>query len=138
MSKIKKINLFLGVFVFLVNFIMVASNHQFAWNGEKYDNNSSLQYRIGVGAVASFNLQGDEKVLDVGCGNGKTSALCADTLNSGSLVAIDLSASMIDFANENYGNIANLQFVLQDVTTMSFDQEFDFVYSIFCLNWVKE
>jgi len=114
------------------------SNHQFAWDGEKYDKNSSLQYRIGVEAVESFNLQGHEKVLDVGCGNGKITALCADKLKAGSLIAIDVSSSMIEFANKNYGNSTNLKFFLQDVTTMSFDQEFDFVYSIFCLHWVKD
>jgi len=109
-----------------------------AWNGENYDKNSSLQYRIGLEAIEFFDLNGSEKVLDIGCGNGKITALCAGKLKTGSLIAIDNSDSMIAFAQKNYGNIPNLKFGLQDVTTMRFDQEFDLVYSIFCLHWVKD
>ena len=112
--------------------------NQSAWIGEKYDKNSSLQYKVGVDAVYSFNLNGTERVLDIGCGNGKITALCASRLHSGSLVAIDSSESMITFARNSYGQAANLTFNVQDVTTMTFDQEFDFVYSIFCLHWVKD
>ena len=137
MLKIKKSSLLLGFLIPLLFIISNQPNHQSAWDGEKYDNNSSLQYKIGVEAVESFNLHGNEKVLDIGCGNGKITALCADRLKSGLLIAIDISSSMIEFANKNYGNRANLTFLLQDVTTMSFDQEFDFVYSIFCLHWAK-
>lgn len=108
------------------------------WDGATYDKNSTSQYRIGVKAVESFNLRGNERVLDVGCGNGKITALCAQKVPAGSLTAIDISPSMIEFARKNYGDAANITFVTQDVTTMSFDQEFDFVYSIFCLHWVKD
>jgi len=138
MLKTKKFNLFLGL---LLQMLYVTSNqadHQLIWNGEQYDKNSSLQYKIGMQAVESFNLRGDECVLDIGCGNGKITALCADRLTSGSLIAIDNSSDMIDFANKNYENHTNITFLLQDVTTMCFEQEFDFLYSIFCLHWVKD
>ena len=109
-----------------------------SWKGENYDKNSSVQYRIGVEAIESFDLDGHEKVLDIGCGNGKITALCASKLKTGSLIAIDNSSSMIEFAQNNYGNVTNLEFLLQDVTTMTFNEEFDFIYSIFCLHWVKD
>ncbi|MEX0940230.1 MAG: methyltransferase domain-containing protein [Candidatus Babeliales bacterium] len=143
MLKILKPKIFhlhlLVQFFLLFSYIMSnQSNHHFAWNGENYDKVSSFQYKAGVEAIESFNLCGDEKILDIGCGNGKTAALCARKLTSGSLTAIDASSSMINFALEHYGNTSNLTFLLQDVVTMSFDQEFDLVYSLFCLHWVKD
>jgi len=138
MLRIKKVRMVLGFFIQFSYVIGNESSQSSTWDGEKYDKNSSLQYKIGMQAVESFDLQGNEKVLDIGCGNGKITALCADKLKLGSLTAIDSSLSMIEFANRTYGDRANVNFLLCDVTTMPFDQEFDFVYSIFCLHWVKD
>src|SRR5579872_81032 len=98
------------------------NQNELSWDAEKYDKNSSIQYQRGIQAVESFKLQGHEKVLDVGCRTGKISALCATVLKTGSLIAIDNSQSMIDFSQKSYGNVTNVQFILQDVTTMTFDQ----------------
>lgn len=116
--------------------ILPCKPSQTMWDGQKYDKHSSLQYTIGLEAVESFNLQGNEKVLDIGCGNGKITEVCAKKLISGSLTALDISPSMIEFAHANHG-VKNVQFLVQDVATMSFNQEFDFAYSLFCLHWLN-
>lgn len=137
-----KSHLFNIHFLFAVSLNLLVLNPlaklQCEWNGEKYDKNSSFQFRIGCEAIESFDLKGNEKVLDVGCGNGKITSLCASKLPAGSIVGLDSSPSMIDFAKEHHRHLSNLTFVCQDVTKMTFVQEFDFVYSLFCLHWVKD
>lgn len=131
-------NLFLIISSFYCITFCSQSNQQFAWDGEKYDKNSERQYNCGLAAIESFNLRGDEKVLDIGCGNGKITSLCAQRLPAGFLTAIDISPSMLAFAKKNYGDANNINFLFQDVVTMTYEEEFDFIYSIFCLHWVKE
>ncbi len=130
MFKISRIILF----IVIINQI---NNMNAEFNAD-YHNNSSRQYELGKKAIESFDLKGNERVLDVGCGTGRTTVDCAKRLHSGTLVAIDISQSMIEFAQKEYEAISNLTFKQQDVTQLNFNEEFDFAYSIFCLHWVSD
>jgi trans-aconitate 2-methyltransferase len=113
------------------------NNKKEYWN-ESYHKNSNFQYEAGQKAINSLGLTGDEQVLDIGCGTGRTSAYLANSLTSGSLLGIDSSSSMINFAQKEYANISNLKFQQLDVLDLNFNEEFDLVFSTFCLHWVKE
>lgn len=103
-----------------------------------YHKNSDFQYEAGKKAVDSLELAGNESVLDIGCGTGRTSAYLSRRLTSGSLTAIDSSSTMIDFAQQEYKDIQNINFKQLDILEMKFKEEFDFVFSTFCLHWVKD
>ena len=49
-------------------------------------------------ALLRGRLRGDERVLDVGCGNGKVTREIAALVPRGSVVGVDASAKMVDFA----------------------------------------
>jgi len=52
----------------------------------------------------NLNLQGNESVLDVGCGDGKITADFATTLPRSRLTGVDSSPEMIAYATRTYAS----------------------------------
>jgi trans-aconitate methyltransferase len=46
----------------------------YKWNAEDYHKNSANQQRCAREVIAKLELKGDEKILDIGCGDGKITA----------------------------------------------------------------
>ena len=65
------------------------------WNASEYDRLSALQATMAEEALSVLKLQGNERILDVGCGNGKTTAEIAARVPQGSVTGVDASAEMI-------------------------------------------
>lgn len=60
-----------------------------------------------------------EKVLDIGCGGGVTSAALARAVGpSGRVLGVDVSAVILDVARQRFGTVANLEFALGDAAGM--------------------
>src|SRR4029453_17331508 len=66
------------------------------WDAETYDSIADPQFRWGAAVVDRLDLDGDETVLDAGCGSGRVTALLAERLPDGSVVALDGSTSMLE------------------------------------------
>jgi trans-aconitate 2-methyltransferase len=94
----------------------------------------------GLLLLAKLNLQGNEKVLDVGCGDGKLSAEIAKNLPEGPVLGIDLFGAMITFARNHYPpeKFPNLVFMQMGANELTFDYEFDIVYSNAAFHWMKD
>ncbi|PCI95272.1 hypothetical protein COB11_02625 [Candidatus Aerophobetes bacterium] len=45
---------------------------------------------------------GDENILDIGCGNGQITATVSKFIQNGSILGIDLSSEMIEWAKRQY------------------------------------
>jgi ubiquinone/menaquinone biosynthesis C-methylase UbiE len=105
-----------------------------------YSSNSSAQKNWGFELLAKLNFKGNERVLDVGCGDGKLSAEVAQILPKGSVLGIDLSEDMISFARNNYtqDKFPNLTFMQINADELTFDSEFDVVFSNAVLHWIKD
>ncbi len=127
----KKVIFYLGVLT------VMNTSSKGSWKAD-YHKQSDFQFEVGKEAIAGFNLKGTERILDVGCGTGKTTNYCARMLTTGSVVGIDLSDNMISFAQKTYKNTPNLTFMRCSATEIPFENEFDLVYSMFCLHWVKD
>jgi ubiquinone/menaquinone biosynthesis C-methylase UbiE len=108
------------------------------WDGKYYQKHAKPQHASGVAALANYQFRGDEWILDIGCGDGKTSAKIAEQVPRGRVVGIDTSTSMLAVAKQAYGNIKNLEFHLQDAMVMHFEQKFDLVVSFFAMHWIKD
>ena len=73
-----------------------------------------------------------QRVLDVGCGNGFSTAIVAQ--HAAHVVGIDYSASMIDRAKREHGHLANVTFEVQDLLDLRLPpRSFDAVISQRCL-----
>ena len=110
------------------------------WNASEYARLSTLQAAMAEEVLSLLDLKGTEDVLDVGCGNGKTTAEIAARVPKGWVVGVDASADMIAFATAHRDANAhhNLQFAVADARHLPFAQEFDLVVSFNALHWVPE
>jgi trans-aconitate 2-methyltransferase len=109
------------------------------WNAPEYDRLSALQDTMAAEVLSLLQLKGDERILDVGCGNGKTTASIAERVPHGSVVGADASADMIAFAKEHWtGSHPNLQFAVADARHLPFKREFDLVVSFNALHWISD
>lgn len=79
------------------------------------------------------------RVLDAGCGSGKTTMLIHEMIQpGGNVVGVDYSQSQIAFAEKNYGGKAGLEFYLQDIKApMEWLGQFDLVLVRFVLEYYR-
>ncbi|MEA2544400.1 MAG: trans-aconitate 2-methyltransferase [Acidobacteriaceae bacterium] len=108
------------------------------WNASEYARISTLQAAMAEEVLALLDLKGNERILDVGCGNGKTTAEIAARVPQGAVVGVDASADMIAFAAANAPPHANLQFAVADVRQLPYQHQFDLVVSFNVLHWIPE
>lgn len=105
---------------------------------KRYHDNSKLQWDWAMDSLAKLPFSGDEHILDVGCGDGKITAVLAQAVPQGSVVGVDISPDMIDFASKTSSTYSNLKFLVGDARKLSFENQFDVAVSFTALHYVKE
>ena len=110
------------------------------WNPEDYAKNSDVQLKWAQELRKNLDLQNQESILDVGCGDGKITADFAATLPLNRVVGIDSSPAMIFYATKKYptSQYPNLAFFCIDARSLNFQQEFDLIFSNATLHWVDD
>ncbi len=110
------------------------------WRPDKYERSSSAQKLWAEELIRKIEIEGDERVLDIGCGDGRISAGIADLVPAGSVLGIDSSEEMVRFARERFPpqTHQNLSFQQADAQTLDFEEEFDLVVSFAALHWVLD
>ena len=71
-------------------------------------------------------LKGDERVLDVCCGTGKSTAACLKQITTGSIIGVDNSEGMLKEANKKFASeieAGKVNFELQDAMHLDFEAE---------------
>ena len=108
--------------------------HEF--DGKKYEKASAHQREWGTRLISELDLQGTERILDLGCGDGALSAQIADLVPDGEVVGIDASHGMTEAARSKVRK--NLGFLQMDIDELNFAEEFDVVFSNATLHWIKD
>ena len=72
------------------------------WDAAEYSRRSSLQEAMAQEVLALLDLNGPERILDVGCGDGKITAEIAIRVPPASVVGVDPSRDMISFAQSHF------------------------------------
>jgi trans-aconitate 2-methyltransferase len=110
------------------------------WDATEYSRRSALQEAMAGEVLALLDLKGSERVLDVGCGDGKITAEIATRVPRGSVVGVDASQDMIRFASSHFRPAAwpNLRFQVADARRLPFRNEFNLVVSFNALHWLPE
>jgi trans-aconitate methyltransferase len=106
------------------------------FDGEKYRLASDQQKTWGRTLICELRLRGDERILDLGCGDGTLTAELAQLVPDGFVLGIDASQSMVETARKDHVR-TNLRFELQDINTIDFLSEFDVVFSNATLHWIR-
>ena len=112
----------------------------YTWNAEDYAGHSGAQYLWAREIIGKLNLSGSESVLDIGCGDGKITALMGSLLPGGTVTGIDSSAPMIALARKKYPPIENpnVSFREMDATRLTFKNQFDLAFSSTALHWIPD
>lgn len=110
------------------------------WDPQDYSRHSANQQQWARELIAKLQLRGDERVLDIGCGDGKVTAEIAAQCGDGSVLGLDSSPDMIGFASNAFpvARHPNLCFVVGDAAALAFEREFDVVFSNAALHWVYD
>lgn len=110
------------------------------WQPQDYARNSAAQLQWAQTLIERLNLTGSEQLLDVGCGDGKITAHLAQQLPQGSVMGVDVAAEMIAYAQATYPPTTqpNLRFACQDARSLSFETQFDLIFSNAVLHWVDD
>jgi trans-aconitate 2-methyltransferase len=110
------------------------------WDAKAYSERNALQKWLADSHLAQLHLDGTERVLDLGCGDGKVTAELARRLTSGSALGVDPSTRMIAFAQAHFAKLEypNLAFAVGDATALPYRGEFDLVVSFNALHWVRD
>jgi len=109
-------------------------NHEF--DGKKYEKASLHQKEWGQKIANELNLKGNERILDLGCGDGAITFQLAEYVPNGEVIGIDASQGMIEAAMEK--KKGNLKFILMDINDLNYKNEFDVIFSNAALHWVKD
>jgi trans-aconitate 2-methyltransferase len=106
------------------------------FDGEKYKAASKHQKEWGGRLIDDLALKGDERIIDLGCGDGLLTKKIEELVPKGSVLGIDSSASMIETARKL--ETPNLRFQQLDIYDLDFVGEFDVAFSNAALHWVKD
>jgi trans-aconitate 2-methyltransferase len=106
------------------------------WDAETYDAVSDPQFEWGTEVLRRLELQGDETVLDAGCGSGRVTAELLERLPRGRLIAVDGSVAMIAKARERLGDRAS--YLVADLSELELEEPVDLIFSTATFHWIAD
>jgi trans-aconitate methyltransferase len=107
------------------------------WNPAVYTQCSNFQYNAAIKFLTTCDFNSNASILDIGCGNGKTTYYIASQITSGEVLGIDKSEEMIEFAKDHF-KLKNLDFHTNDILSFKHESKFDAAVSFFCIPWVTD
>lgn len=108
------------------------------WDPALYEAQHAFVWQFGRGVLDLLAAQRGERILDLGCGTGQLTAEIAGT--GADVLGLDSSAEMIAQARQNYPakQQRGLSFTLADGAAMTFQSEFDAIFSNAALHWMLD
>lgn len=112
------------------------------WDGKSYDRISAPQEAMGLAVLERLALNGDEVVLDAGCGSGRITEALLERLPHGRVIAVDESRSMADAARERLGHAAEpggqVEIRVLDLLDLDLSEPVDAVLSTATFHWIGD
>jgi 2-isopropylmalate synthase len=101
------------------------------WNPNKYKKHANFVLTLALPVVALLDPKENEKILDLGCGEG-TLALEIEKAKA-KVFGVDLSENMVEKTKAK-----GIDAQVMSATELCFENEFDAVFSNATLHWVKQ
>jgi len=108
--------------------------HQF--DVKKYERFSTHHKGWAKRLSVELSLKGNERILDLGCGDGALTAQLAALVPKGTVVGIDASRRMIETARAHQSS--NLSFVVRDINDLDDTEAYEVIFSTATLHWVHD
>jgi trans-aconitate 2-methyltransferase len=106
------------------------------WDAGSYERVSAPLEAMGREVLDRLSLNGDERVLDAGCGTGRVTAALVERLPDGEVVAVDGSRAMVDAARERLGDRVELR--VADLLELDLDRPVDAILSTATFHWIAD
>jgi trans-aconitate 2-methyltransferase len=111
------------------------------WDARTYDRVADPMARWGMAVLGRLPLDGDETVLDAGCGSGRVTEQLAERLPRGRAIALDGSPAMIAAARERLARFGDrVEYLVADLGAALPipDGALDAVLSTATFHWVPD
>jgi trans-aconitate 2-methyltransferase len=108
------------------------------WDAATYDRVSAPQVSWSEAILDRLELQGDELVLDAGCGSGRVTELLLQRLPRGRVIALDADADMVRATRERFAGDPRVEVVHQSLSKMELAEPVDAVFSGATFHWVLD
>ena len=107
------------------------------WDAETYHRVSEPQFHWGLEVLERLTLEGDEYVLDAGCGSGRVTATLLERLPDGRVIAVDGSEEMIEKAREVLGDRADVPVTATSQSSSSTSRS-TLIFSNAIFHWIPD
>jgi trans-aconitate 2-methyltransferase len=107
------------------------------WDARTYERVSGPQARWAEKVLDRLPLEGNETVLDAGCGSGNVTQVLLDRLPEGHVVAVDSAPSMVERAREALDPKRTTVFQA-DLAQLVLDEPVDAAFSNAVFHWVPD
>jgi trans-aconitate 2-methyltransferase len=110
------------------------------WNAEVYDRIGTPMRGWAQALIDDLNLQGDETVLDAGCGSGSVTFDLLERLPNGKIYALDYSREMIDQMEQKIAESEDTRVIARqaDLTDFELPEQVDVVFSNAVFHWIPD
>jgi trans-aconitate 2-methyltransferase len=108
------------------------------WDAGTYDAVGAPIHAFGHALLDALRLEGDESVLDAGCGSGAVTRDLLERLPRGRVVAVDGSPAMIERARRELADDPRLELMVSDLTALSLAEPVDVVFSSAVFHWIAD
>lgn len=105
-------------------------------DADHYVQHSAIQYGLAHEWIDTFPFQGNEQILDIGCGDGRITSELADLVPNGTVLGIDSSQEMITHAKGQFSK-NNLSFQKVHAENFESQKKFDLIHCVNTLHWIR-
>jgi trans-aconitate 2-methyltransferase len=106
------------------------------WDAGTYHRVSTPQLEWAREVIERLPLDGDETVLDAGCGSGRVTQLLLERVPNGRVIGVDASQSMVEKAREALG--PDVELFVSDLTQVDLPEQVDAVFSNAVFHWITD
>jgi trans-aconitate 2-methyltransferase len=109
------------------------------WDAKTYHRVSGPHVEWAAAVLDRLDLNGDETVLDAGCGSGRVTRVLLERLPRGRVIAVDASPDMVARAREELaGEAVDVRQADLTTLTLKHGEQVDAVFSNATFHWVAD
>jgi trans-aconitate 2-methyltransferase len=106
------------------------------WNATAYERLSAPLEAMGREVLQRLELEGDETVLDAGCGTGRVTAVLVERLPHGHVIAVDGSPAMVEEARKRLPDTVDAR--VADLLELEIEPAVDAIVSTATFHWIGD
>jgi trans-aconitate 2-methyltransferase len=106
------------------------------WDAGTYDRISDPQWTWALEQLQRLDLNGDEVIVDAGCGSGRVTEELLARVPAGRIYAVDVAPSMVAHTQERLGD--RVTTFCQDLVALDLPEPVDVVFSNATFHWIPD